>query len=59
MIIAAIWMPFPRWCLERLGEVAACQAAKYEWTSQLRRNVPRPTCVGDDYKVARNVSMST
>ena len=33
--------PFlPRQCLERLGEVAACQAAKYGWTSQLTRNVP-------------------
>jgi len=33
------WTPFPCRCLERFGEVAACQAAKYGWTSQLRRNV--------------------
>ena len=40
-------MPFPRRCLERLGEVVSCQATKHGWTSQLRHNVPRPMCVGD------------
>ena len=40
-----------------IGCRSALSRCKILVTSQLRRNVPRPTCAGDDSKLASNVSM--